>query len=64
MRKTRKRYSRDFSKLDSTSQGVGLGLPLALKLAQLLGGHIELDTTYSQGARLILTIPMTIAHTA
>ncbi|RXI24462.1 MAG: hypothetical protein C7K11_00595 [Candidatus Amulumruptor caecigallinarius] len=53
-----------FSKLDSTSQGVGLGLPLALKLAQLLGGHIELDTTYSQGARLILTIPMTIAHTA
>lgn len=53
-----------FSKLDSSSQGAGLGLALALQLAQLLGGHIELDTTYEDGARFILTIPMTAAPTA
>lgn len=53
-----------FSKLDSSSQGAGLGLALALQLAQLLGGHIELDTTYDNGSRFILTIPMTSIPTA
>lgn len=59
----KERIFQRFSKLDSTSQGAGLGLALALQLAQLLGGHIELDTTYDNGARLILTIPMSVSPT-
>lgn len=49
-----------FCKLNSASQGAGLGLSMARQLAELLGGTLELDTTYEDGARFVLTIPMTI----
>ena len=48
-----------FVKLDSNSQGVGNGLPLARHLAELLDGSLMLDTTYTgQGARFIFSIPL------
>lgn len=48
-----------FTKVDDLSEGLGLGLPLAKRHAQNLGGDVALDTTYRQGCRFILTIPMT-----
>lgn len=46
-----------FVKLDSFSEGLGLGLGLALHNARLLGGSLTLDSTYTEGARFILEIP-------
>ena len=48
-----------FTKVDDLSEGLGLGLPLAKRHAQNLGGDVVLDTTYHSGCRFILTIPNT-----
>ena len=45
-----------FVKLDSFKEGIGLGLPLSRRLAEQLGGNVELDTTYTGGARFIVTL--------
>lgn len=48
-----------FVKLDNFKAGIGLGLSLSRKLAKQLGGNVELDTTYKDGARFIVTLPTT-----
>jgi signal transduction histidine kinase len=48
-----------FTKVDDLSEGLGLGLPLAKRHAQNLGGDVVLDPTYHSGCRFILTIPNT-----
>lgn len=48
-----------FVKLDNFKEGIGLGLSLSRKLAKQLGGNVELDTTYKDGARFIVTLPTT-----
>lgn len=48
-----------FVKLDNFKAGIGLGLSLSRKLAEQLGGNVELDTTYKDGARFIVTLPTT-----
>lgn len=47
-----------FVKLDSFKEGIGLGLPLSRKLAEQLEGSLNLDTSYTKGARFVLTIPI------
>ena len=47
-----------FVKLDKFKEGIGLGLSLSRKLAEQLGGKIKLDTTYTDGARFIVTLPI------
>ncbi len=47
-----------FVKLDRSSQGVGIGLPIARHLAELLAGTVVLDTTYTDGARFVVTVPL------
>lgn len=47
-----------FTKLDNSTPGVGLGLTISRMLATLMGGTLVLDTTYSGGARFILTLPL------
>ena len=47
-----------FVKLDRSSQGIGIGLPIARHLAELLAGSVTLDTTYTEGARFIVTVPL------
>ena len=47
-----------FVKLDSFKEGIGLGLPLSRRLAEQLGGNVELDTTYTDGAQFIVTLPI------
>lgn len=46
-----------FYKVDPFKQGFGLGLTMGRKIALLLGGSLEIDKTYSDGARFILTLP-------
>ena len=46
-----------FVKLDSNKQGAGLGLSICRMMAQQLGGKVWLDTSYTEGARFVLTIP-------
>ena len=47
-----------FVKLDSFKEGLGLGLPLSRKLAEQIGSTVTLDTSYSPGARFILSLPI------
>ena len=47
-----------FVKLDPFSQGMGLGLAVCRLIADALGGGVELDTSYTEGARFTLMIPI------
>jgi signal transduction histidine kinase len=47
-----------FVKLDTFKQGIGLGLPLCRMLIEKLGGTVRLDTSYTQGARFVVTLPI------
>lgn len=47
-----------FEKLNDFKSGLGLGLSLARKLAQLMGGSLILDTSYTAGARFVLELPL------
>lgn len=48
----------EFVKLDEYESGTGIGLPLARDITRKLGGDIVLDTTYSGGARFVMTLPI------
>lgn len=47
-----------FVKLDRSSQGIGIGLPIARHLACLLGGSVTFDAGYTDGARFIVAVPL------
>ena len=47
-----------FEKLNSFSQGNGLGLHICRLIAQALQGEVKLDTTYTRGARFIFIHPL------
>ena len=47
----------EFFQLDQYYDGTGIGLSVARSIAQRLGGNIWLDTTYTEGARFIFTLP-------
>lgn len=46
-----------FGKINDLSEGLGLGLPLAKRHAQGLGGDLTLDTTYQDGCRFVMELP-------
>ena len=46
-----------FYKVDAYKEGVGLGLPLARRVARQMGGDVILDTSYKEGSRFILKLP-------
>lgn len=46
-----------FYKVNSFKQGIGLGLTVARRTAELLGGTLTLDTSYASGARFVLKLP-------
>ena len=46
-----------FYKVDTFKQGIGLGLTVARRTAELLDGTLTLDSTYTTGARFVLTLP-------
>ena len=47
-----------FYKVDSFSQGIGLGLSVSRMIAQKLGGNLILDSSYKEGSRFVVTIPI------
>lgn len=49
-----------FVKLDNFTQGTGLGLYICARLAESVGGTISVDTSYTDGARFVFTVPKNI----
>ena len=47
-----------FFKVDSFKQGLGLGLTMSRKMAELLGGTLTIDKAYKKGARFVLVLPV------
>lgn len=48
----------EFVQLNDYYDGTGIGLTVARSLARRLGGDIVLDTTYTNGARFVMTLPV------
>lgn len=48
----------EFVQLNEYYEGTGIGLTVARSLTRRLGGDIVLDTTYTAGARFVMTLPM------
>lgn len=48
----------EFVQLNEYYDGTGIGLTVARSLARRLGGDIQLDTTYTDGARFVMTLPV------
>ncbi len=46
----------EFVQLNEYYDGTGIGLTVARSLARRLGGDIVLDTTYTGGARFVMTL--------
>lgn len=47
-----------FEKLDDFVQGTGLGLPICMKIANLLKGRLYIDVDYTDGARFVFIHPI------
>ena len=47
-----------FSKGDDFKEGLGLGLPICVRMVQSLGGTLELDPEYTAGSRFVVTLPI------
>lgn len=47
-----------FTKTNDLSEGLGLGLPLTKRHCQNLGGDLTLDTTYHEGCKMIIELPI------
>lgn len=54
----RDRIFAQFTKLNSFTEGIGLGLSLCQNTARMLGGDLTLDDHYTQGARFVITLPI------
>lgn len=48
----------EFVQLDDYYDGTGIGLTVARSIARRLGGDIVLDTSYTDGARFVFTLPI------
>ena len=50
----------EFVQLDDYYDGTGIGLTVARSLARKLGGDLILDTSYKEGARFVMTLPLNV----
>ena len=48
----------EFVQLDEYSDGTGIGLSIARSLARHMKGDIVLDTSYTEGARFVMSLPL------
>jgi signal transduction histidine kinase len=48
----------EFVQLNEYSNGTGIGLTIARTLVRRMGGDIMLDTSYTDGARFVMTLPL------
>ena len=51
-----------FYKMNSFSQGTGLGLSISRTIAEKLGGSLHIDSSYTDGCRMVLTLPLVYAE--
>jgi signal transduction histidine kinase len=56
-RENHEKVFESFFKVDAFKQGMGLGLTMARKTAERLGGTLTLDAAYTEGARFVLVLP-------
>jgi signal transduction histidine kinase len=56
-RQNQEKVFEPFFKVDPFKQGMGLGLTMARKTAELLGGTLTLDPSYTKGARFVVVLP-------
>jgi CheY-like chemotaxis protein len=67
-REDQERIFQQFTQIDSSRQrnvkGTGLGLPLSKKLAELLGGRIELVSELGSGSTFSLVVPLRFGEDA
>ena len=58
----------DFQRLDlqrnRTVEGTGLGLSIAKHLADMMGGHIAVNSRYGEGSEFIVKLPQQVAETS
>ena len=54
----------EFVQLDEFKTGVGIGLTLSRNIARRLGGDLVLDTSYTHGARFVLTLKGAVLNRA
>ena len=47
-----------FYKANSFTQGTGLGLPISRGIVEKLGGSLRIDSSYTGGCRMVLTLPL------
>ena len=52
------RIFEEFVQLNSFAEGTGIGLTIARSLARRMGGDITLDTSYTNGARFVMILPI------
>jgi signal transduction histidine kinase len=50
----------EFIQLNEYSEGTGIGLSIARSLARRMKGDITLDTTYTTGARFVMSLPLSV----
>ncbi|ERI84713.1 ATPase/histidine kinase/DNA gyrase B/HSP90 domain protein [Bacteroides pyogenes F0041] len=50
-----------FYKVNPFSQGTGLGLSICRNIAEKLGGSLQVDSSYTGGCRMVLTLPLVYA---
>ena len=48
----------EFVQLNEYEVGTGIGLTVARSISRRLGGDVVLDTSYSKGARFVMTLPL------
>jgi len=62
MDKLFEKFSRDEEVMNSTIEGVGLGLAITKNLVELMDGKITLNSIVGQGTTFIVSIPQVIIH--
>jgi len=48
----------EFVQLNEYEEGTGIGLTVARSICRRLGGNVVLDTSYTSGARFVMTLPV------
>ena len=49
----------EFTKVDEFTQGTGLGLAICREVMKRLNGSIYIDTNYTSGCRMVISLPLT-----